>query len=87
MSLYAHSKHIISCAPEIKEEFKNKGFGFSAETSALKYAKEKGYTIAFASVEDNNKASIALHEKLGFEMAKQYSNKKGKTMRFYIKAL
>ncbi len=41
MNLFAHSKHIISCGHEIKDEFQNKGFGFLAETKTLEYAKIK----------------------------------------------
>lgn len=87
MNLFAHSTHIISCGPEIKADFKKKGFGFLAETMALEYAKEKGYTIAVGGVDDNNTASIALHEKLGFEMDRKYINRQGRTIRIYIKAL
>ncbi len=87
MNLFAHSKHIISCGPEIKDEFQNKGFGFSAETKALEYAKNKGYTIAVGGVDENNTASIALHEKLGFELDRKYLNKQGRTIRLYIKSL
>ena len=87
MSLFAHSKHIISCGPVIKKSFQNKGFGFSAETSALEYAKSRGYTIAVGGVDESNAESIALHEKLGFEMDRKYINKQGRTIRLYIKAL
>ena len=87
MNLFAHSPHIISCGPEIKDGFKRKGFGFSAETMALDYAKSRGYTIAVGAVNDTNTASIALHEKLGFEMDRKYVNQKGRTIRIYIKAL
>ncbi len=87
MNLFAHSKHIISCGPEIKAEFQKKGFGFSAETMALEYAKNKGYTIAVGGVDENNTASIALHEKLGFELDRKYLNRQGRTIRVYIKAL
>lgn len=87
MNLYAHSTHIISCAPTIRESFKRNGFGLLAETMALEYAKEKGYTIAVGGVDDNNVASIALHEKLGFEMDRKYLNEQGRTIRIYIKAL
>lgn len=87
MSLYAHSAHIISCGPTIKEPYRKNGFGCLAETMALEYAKEKGYTIAVGGVEDTNTASIALHEKLGFELDRKYSNKQGRTIRMYIKAL
>ena len=87
MNLFAHSPHIISCGPEIKKCYQKKGYGFLAETMALEYAKKKGYTIAVGGVDDNNAASIALHEKLGFEMDRKYLNKKGRTIRIYIKAL
>ncbi len=87
MNLYAHSEHIISCGPAIKEQFQNRGFGFSAETKALEYAKDRGYTIAVASVDENNIASIILHEKLGFELDRNYFNRQGRNMRLYIKAL
>ncbi len=87
MNLFAHSKHIISCGPEIKVEFQKKGFGFLAETKALEYAKNKGYTIAVGGVDENNTASIALHEKLGFELDRKYLNRQGRTIRVYIKAL
>jgi len=87
MNLFAHAPHIISCGPEIKKGFRKKGFGFAAETMALEYAKKKGYTIAVGGVDEDNAASIALHEKLGFEMDRTYLNKQGKTIRLYIKAL
>ena len=87
MNLYAHSEHIISCGPTIKEKFQNRGYGFSAETKALEYAKDRGYTIAVAGVDENNKSSIALHEKLGFELERKYLGREDRTIRLYIKAL
>lgn len=87
MNLFAHSKHIISCGPTIKDEFQGRGFAFEAETLALKYAKEKGFSIAVGGVDENNIASIRLHEKLGFELDRKYSNNQGRTIRLYIKAL
>ncbi len=87
MNLFAHSQHIISCGPAIKENFQGKGFGFEAERLALKHAKEKGFTIAVGGVDENNMASIKLHEKLGFELDRKYSNNQGRTIRLYIKAL
>lgn len=87
MNLFAHSKHIISCGPTIKDKFRCKGFGFQAETLALKYANEKGFTVAVGGVDENNIASIKLHEKLGFELDRKYFNKQGRTIRLYIKAI
>lgn len=54
---------------------------------ALEYAKGKGYTVAVGDVRDDNTASIALHEKLGFEMDRKYVNKQGRAVRVHIKAL
>lgn len=85
-SLSARSEHIISCSPAIKTQHQGQGLGFAAETQALAYAKRKGYTIAVATIDEQNAASIALHEKLGFELAKQYRSKQG-TFRLYAKAL
>lgn len=87
MNLFARSKHIISCGPTIKDAFKCKGFGFEAEQLALKYAKDKGFNIAVGGVDDNNIASVRLHEKLGFELERKYHNKNGRTIRLYIKAI
>ncbi len=87
MNLFAHSKHIISCGPTIKENFQCNGFGFKAEALALKHAKEKGFNIAVGSVDEENIASIKLHEKLNFELDRKYTNNKGRTVRLYIKSL
>ena len=87
MNLFAHSAHIISCGPEIKKDFQRKGLGFLAESMALEYAKNIGFTIAVGGVDDHNAASIALHEKLGFELDRKYKNNNGRTIRVYIKAL
>lgn len=87
VNMFAHSQHIISCAPEIKDEFRCKGLGLCFQVLALNYAKGKGYTIAVADIEDSNTASIKLHEKLDFELLRKYNNKHGKTIRLYLKAL
>ena len=87
MSLYAHSAHIISCGPEIKPDFQHKGYAFEAEKRALIYAKNQGYHMAIGDVDETNLPSQKLHEKLGFELERTYVNKKGKTMRLYLKAL
>lgn len=87
MNLFAHSEHIISCGPAIKDVFQGKGFGFESQSLALQYAKKKGFTIAVGGVDENNAASISLHEKLGFELDRKYINNQGRTIRLYIKAL
>lgn len=87
MNLFAHSTHIISCGPTIKQEFQCQGIGFEAEQLALNYVNGMGFTIAVGGVDENNTASIHLHEKLGFELDRKYSNKQGRTIRLYIKAI
>lgn len=87
MSLYAHSAHIISCGPEIKLEFQRRGYAFEAEKAALDYAKEKGFRVAVGYVDENNIASVGLHEKLGFELDMTYVNEKNRAVKVYIKAL
>ena len=87
MNLYAHSKHIISCGPEIKPDFRRKGYAFEAESRILDFAKNNGYTVAVAGVREENVASRALHEKLGFELDRVYTNKNNAKICLYIRAL
>lgn len=87
LNLFAHTEHIISCCPEIKESFRRQGAGTEAEALALAYAKRRGYAIAAGSVNARNEASVALHEKLGFEAYRTYINPHGEKMIFYIKTL
>jgi len=87
MNVSAHSDHIISCGPEIKPEFRQKGYAFEAESMVLDMAKSKGFTIAVGGVQETNAASRALHEKLGFEHDRTYTNKRGYNICLYIKSL
>jgi RimJ/RimL family protein N-acetyltransferase len=87
ISLYAQSAHIIGIGPEIKKTFQGQGYGYRAEVLALEYARKKGFSIAAASVREENAASIALHEKLGFEIGAHCMSKHGNPVRIYIKAL
>lgn len=87
MNLYAHTDHIISCGPEIKPSFRQLGYAYEAERLVLSMAKSKGYTVAVGDVREENTASRALHEKLGFEMERVCTNERGRRMCLYIKAL
>ncbi len=87
MNLYALSAHIISIGPSIKQQYRQKGYGCQGETLALQYAKTLGYTLASARVKAINRASIALHEKLGFETGSECFNKNGEPVRVYMKNL
>ena len=87
MSLYAHSAHIIGIGPEIKKGLRRRGYGFRGETLALRYAGALGYTVAVAVVREENAASRALHEKLGFEAGAHCLGKKGNPVRVYVREI
>ena len=88
ISLYEHSKSIISIGPEIFEEYRRKGFGKVAMTEAISRAKEKKYSIVLQQVRTNNSASIGLHESLGFEKDNSiYKNRKGNDIFLYLKTI
>lgn len=87
VSLYEHTKTEISCAPEIKPQYRKQGLACGAMTQAMAYAKSIGFTKAVAQVRKNNLASIALHEKLGFVPCKAYVNAKGHPVLWLEKAL
>lgn len=85
ISLYEQSKSVISCGPEIFEDYRRRGYGYEALTSALTIAWEKGYKIAVAQIRVDNAASIALHKKAGFEMNHEYINAKGNKVLFMLR--
>ena len=86
-NLFALSSHIISIGPEIKEHLRGKGYGYLALMQTLEYAQNRGYSIAVAQVREDNAASIALHEKCGFEIGTHCLSRHGKPIRIYIKRL
>lgn len=87
INVCAHTENVVSIAPEIKEDFRRKGFGYFAYESALKLIKDKGFKIAISDVKIENVASYKLQEKLGFEHIKTYTNDKGNRVKFYVKSL
>lgn len=87
VSLYGHSDTEVSCGPEIKSQYRKQGFAYCAVKQALAYAKGVGFIKAVAQVRTDNFASIALHEKLGFNTHKEYTNKKGNPVLWFEKNL
>ncbi|HIT33878.1 MAG TPA: GNAT family N-acetyltransferase [Candidatus Faecousia intestinigallinarum] len=87
ISLYQHTKHIVGCGPDIFSPYRRQGFAYCGMTLVLEYAKQRGYKVAVAQVRKNNLASIALHQKLNFELDHDYINTKGYEVYFYIKSL
>ena len=59
ISLYEHSKWVVSCGPQIFEGECRKGYGYEALLRALLVAHDKGYKIAVAQIRTDNTASIA----------------------------
>lgn len=87
VSLYAHSDTDISCGPEIKPPYRKQGFAYLAVKRALEHAKQLGFTKAIAQVRQDNIASIALHQKLGFTAHRDYFNKRGRPVLGFEKTL
>ena len=67
ISLFQHSRSVVSCGPEVCEAYRRQGIGTEAMLLAMDKAKNLGYKVMSQQVRRNNTASIALHEKLGFE--------------------
>lgn len=88
ISLYQLSKSVVSCGPEVFEAYRKQGIGSEAMLLAMDIAKNMGYKLVSQQIGRNNAASIALHEKLGFETDEYiYRNKKGNEVLIYIKPL
>ncbi len=55
---------------------------------AMEIAKRKGYQIVVSQISVDNKASIALHQSLGFESSRYvYKNQKSNDVLIYLKSL
>lgn len=88
ISLYQHSESIISCGPEVFESYRRQGIGREAMLLAMNLAKNMGYKAVTQQISRSNTASIALHNKLGFETDEYiYKNQKGTDVSIYIKLL
>lgn len=77
VSLYETAPGVISCGPEIKPQHRQQGYGYSAVRIALERANLMGYTKAIAQIRQDNTASIALHQKLGFAQCRSFLNRHG----------
>ena len=88
ISLYEHSPSVASIGVEIFADQRRHGYAADAMRLLLIYAREKGYKIIQQQVRTDNRSSIRLHEKLGFETdGYVYVNKKGHDIILYLKAL
>ena len=88
ISMYEHSKSVISIGPEIFEEYRRKGFAKAAMEKAISIAQRQHYAIVLQQVRINNDASIKLHESLNFEKdIAIYKNEKGNDIYLYLKSI
>ena len=88
ISLYEHSPSVASIGVEIFATQRRHGYATDAMRLLLTYAREKGYKIIQQQVRTDNRSSIRLHEKLGFETdGYVYVNRKGHDIILYLKAL
>ena len=88
ISLYQLSKSMISCGPEVFPACRRQGIGAKAMRLAMDTASRMGYKTVLQQIRSDNTASIALHNRLGFETdGYPYKNKKGNDVVIYLKAL
>ena len=67
ISLYERSKSIASVGVEVFSDERCKGYASEGMKSVLQKAKDLGFRILQDQVSADNKPSIALHERAGFE--------------------
>ncbi|MBE5754675.1 MAG: GNAT family N-acetyltransferase [Clostridiales bacterium] len=87
INIYSCSKSVIRVAPEIKVEFRGKGYAKEALLLSYDYAKGLGYKLVYAGIKEDNIASIRLHEKLGFEYVQDFLSSRGKKLKMFIKII
>ena len=87
INVCGHSESVVSIAPEIKKDYRKKGYAYLAMQKALVLVREKGYKIAVAGIKIDNIASQKLQEKLGFEYVQNIFSKNGNQLKYYIKLL
>lgn len=87
LNVKGHGDGVVSVAPEILAEYRNKGFASKSLILAYQYVKEKGFTKLTAGIREDNKASQSLHLKLGFKYEKDCTSKNGNLLKIYSKNL
>ncbi|MBQ8431715.1 MAG: GNAT family N-acetyltransferase [Clostridia bacterium] len=88
LSLYQHTREVISLGPEIFPDERRRGYAKEAMTLGLAKAREMGFKIVHQQIRVENTASIALHQSLGFETnGAEFVNAKGNRVVFYLLSL
>lgn len=76
-SLYQHDDQTVSDGIEVYPPFRGCGVAASALTQLAGIARGRGYCRMSAQVRTDNAASIALHTRAGFAVARTYVNRRG----------
>ena len=88
VSLYGHTETIASVGIEIFPDERGRGYAAEGMRLILEKARARGYRIIQDQVRADNAASIALHEKLGFETdGYVYKNAKDREVLIYMLCL
>lgn len=67
LSIYQRTTSSVSLGIEIFAAHQGKGHGARALEEGLRLAKEKGFALVMDQVNVDNRASLAIHRKAGFE--------------------
>lgn len=67
LSIYQRTTSSVSLGIEIFAAHQGKGHGTRALEEGLRLAKEKGFALVMDQVNVDNRASLAIHRKAGFE--------------------
>lgn len=85
VSLYEHSKSIVSIGVEVYPEYRRNGYATEGMRLIMNHARNLGYQIIQDQVRTDNLASIALHNSLKFETdGYVFKNAKGKDVLLYL---
>ena len=88
VSLYGHTDEMASVGIEVFPDERGKGYATEGMRLIIETAKRRGYRIIQDQVRADNGASIALHEKLGFQTDGYiYRNAKGREILLYLLCL
>ena len=87
VSLFAQDDGSVSEGVEVYSPFRRQGVAYEAITQLLQYASNLGYTTITAQIRQDNVASLALHDKLGFLIADSFINKRGNPVHFLMRTL
>ncbi len=87
-SVTGRGKATASLGIELFEDERGKGIASKAMPLLMRLAAEKGYSVILDQVRKDNAASIALHERLGFESdGYVYVNKRGREVLIFVKPI